>query len=86
MTKEFRSPNVLRLWPSDTKEFQLGLAKLRCIVDEYQVVNLNGDAPGWHASSEGAGERNDPSINPEAGVLEGCKDTKGKGVEASPAS
>ncbi len=46
-------PDVLRLWPSDNANFQLGLAKLRCIVDEFQVANLNGDAPGWHASSDG---------------------------------
>ena len=65
LAKEDCTPSVLRLYDPSQGEFLRGSAKFRAIVSTIPVIPL-GDLPSWNMGIEGAGEKNDSEINPDA--------------------
>ena len=59
------TPLVLRLYDPSMGEFLRGSAKFRAIVSRIPVIPL-GDLPSWDMSYSGAGEKDDPLVNPDA--------------------
>ena len=48
-------------------EFLRGSAKFRAIVSTIPVIPL-GNLPDWNMGFAGAGEKDDPEVNPDAGA------------------
>ena len=65
LAKEDCTPSVLRLYDPSMGEFLRGSAKFRAIVSTIPVIPL-GDLPSWDMGIAGAGEKNDPEVNPDA--------------------